>query len=376
MNCRALTIHCSRATVPRSRAAVPRFRAAVPRFRAAVPGPWWASLITLTVILVAGCTGHPDASATDEITFHVPPGASFAQVTDTLHARGLVGAPKLFRAFARIRGYDRSVRAGQYQVPAAIRWAPLLDRLVEGRVVTVVLTIPEGFTLRQMAPRIGAVTERDPEEVEDLLLALGEQNGVWDVPGPGLEGYLFPDTYHLAPGVSIETVIRTMVERYHRLWTDERRARAEELGMSEREVMTLASIVQGEARGDSEMPVISGVFHNRMRIGYPLQADPTVQYALGERRSRLLYADIDSVANHPYNTYTHMGLPPGPIGAAGEAALDAALNPADVDYLYFVARPDGTHIFTRTLEEHNRARVEARQLQREAESRRNEGTTP
>jgi len=353
-----------------------RSRAVVSRSRAAVPGRWWASLVPLSLILVAGCTGHPDAPAADEITFHVPPGASFAQVTDTLEARGLVGAPTLFRAFARIRGHDRSVRAGQYRVPATIRWAPLLDRLVEGRVVTVALTIPEGFTLRQMAPRIGAVTELDPDEVERMLLSLGEENGVWEVPGPGLEGYLFPDTYHLAPGVSLETVIATMVGRYHRLWTDERIARAKELGMSEREVMTLASIIQGEARGNSEMPVISGVFHNRMRIGYPLQADPTVQYALGERRSRLLYADIDLVADHPYNTYTHPGLPPGPIGAAGEAALDAALNPADVEYLYFVARPDGTHIFTRTLEEHNRARVEARRLQREAESRRNEGATP
>lgn len=130
--------------------------------------------------------------------------------------------------------------------------------------------------------------------------------------------------------------------------------------MSEREVMTLASIVQAEARQNEEMPTIAGVFHNRLDIGLPLQADPTVQYALGERRARLLYSDIDSVADHPYNTYTRQGLPPGPIGAAGEGALEAALNPADVDYLYFVARPDGSHIFTRTLQEHNQARIRAR----------------
>jgi UPF0755 protein len=151
-----------------------------------------------------------------------------------------------------------------------------------------------------------------------------------------------------------------MVEHYRALWTEERIAQAEELGLTTQEVTTLASIVQGEARQTHEMPVISGVFHNRLRIGYLLQADPTVQYALAERRSRLLYADIDSVADHPYNTYTQPGLPPGPIGAPGREAIDAALHPEAHDYLYFVARPDGTHIFTSSLDEHNRARVEAR----------------
>ena len=139
--------------------------------------------------------------------------------------------------------------------------------------------------------------------------------------------------------------------------------------MTEQELTTLASIVQAEALQVDEMPMISGVYHNRLRIGYLLQADPTVQYALGERRSRLLFADIDSVGDHPYNTYTQPGLPPGPIGAPGEAALEAALYPADVDYLYFVARPDGRHIFTSNLDDHNRARIEARREWEEAERR-------
>ncbi len=331
------------------------------------------SLLALALLLptLSACSPEPGPE-TEAVTFEIPSGASFSQVTDTLAAHGLVRNPTLFRGVARLRGDDRNVRAGRYEVPADIRWRPLLDRLVEGRVITVPLTIPEGFTLRQMVPRLAQITELDVDEVEAMLLSQA-QNGEWDVPGPGLEGYLFPDTYHFTPGVSLETVIATMTARYRRLWTEERRARADELGMSEREVMTLASIVQGEARGTSEMSTISGVFHNRLRIGYPLQADPTVQYALGERRSRLLYADIDAVADHPYNTYSIRGLPPGPIGAAGEAALDATLHPADVEYLYFVARPDGTHIFTRTLVEHNRARVEARRLWNEVQQRRDGG---
>ena len=145
--------------------------------------------------------------------------------------------------------------------------------------------------------------------------------------------------------------------------------------MSEGELVTLASIIQAEARQVAEMPTISAVYHNRLRQGYLLQADPTVQYALGVRRERLLFAAIDSVADHPYNTYTQRGLPPGPIAAPGEAALSAALYPTDEPYLYFVARPDGSHVFTRSLEEHNRARVAARREWDQASQPSHPGTT-
>jgi len=316
-------------------------------------------LILVTASGGWGLTGCATEDPDENVQFTVPPGATFIQVTDTLWARDLVRSRTAFRVMARIRGDDRSVRAGQYSVSRGIGMGALLDTLVEGRMVTIPVTIPEGFTLRQMAPRLAQVTEMDPNEVLERLQALGDEDR-WGVPGPGLEGYLFPDTYLFAPGLSLEGVVESMVRRYRRVWTEERRARAEELGMTEGEVMTLASIVQGEARRVEEMPLIAGVFHHRLRIGYLLQADPTIQFALGERRSRLLYADIDSVADHPYNTYTQPGLPPGPIGAPGEAAIEATLFPEDTQYLFFVARPDGTHIFTRTLQEHNRARVQAR----------------
>jgi UPF0755 protein len=130
--------------------------------------------------------------------------------------------------------------------------------------------------------------------------------------------------------------------------------------MSEREVVTLASIVQAEAVWSNEMPSISSVYHNRLRTGQALYADPTVLYALGGHRERLLYAAIDSVANNPYNTYRNPGLPPGPIGSPGEQALDAALNPAQTGYFYFVARPDGTHVFTESVDQHNAAKERAR----------------
>jgi UPF0755 protein len=210
-----------------------------------------------------------------------------------------------------------------------------------------------------MAPRIAAITRQSEDSVLEALTTPSAE-AEWGVPGPGLEGYLFPDTYKLAPGVPLVEVLAAMVSRYQMAWTPERVAAREALGMSEREVVTLASIVQAEARLREEMPTIASVYHNRLEIGQLLQADPTVIYALGGPRPRLLYAAMDSVADHPYNTYTHPGLPPGPIGAPGFAALDAALSPAETDFFYFMAHPDGSHIFSKTLSEHNRAVAEMR----------------
>ncbi len=344
-------------------------RGATPQRQVRIRRPLLRVCVVLAAAVTWACGGREGEG--DPVEFTVPSGAGFGEVTDTLAAHGLVGQPRLFRAFASLRGDDRNIRAGTYRVPSGIRWVPLLDRLVEGRVVTVPVTVPEGFTLRQIAPRLAALTGLEPDSVYDRLVS-SDLEDTWSVPGPGLEGYLFPDTYHFAPKVPLDSVIQTMVTQYQRLWTPARRQRAEDLGMSEREAMTLASIVQAEARRNEEMPTIAGVFHNRLDIGLPLQADPTVQYALGERRARLLYSDIDSVADHPYNTYAHQGLPPGPIGAAGEDALEAALNPADVEYLYFVARPDGSHIFSRTLQEHNQARIRARREWNQMDSGRDE----
>lgn len=320
-------------------------------------------LVTACLWLSACGGPAPDA---EPVLLTVPAGASFTEVVDTLHARNVVGLPTLFRIYARARGADRLVKSGHYRIRPNERWSAILETLTSGSVVTIPVTVPEGFVLPDIAERIAPVTGL----TEDSVLAVLREDGAadrWKVPGPNLEGYLFPDTYRFAEGVPLATVIDAMVERYRSVWTPDRRAALRRSDLDEREVVTLASIIEAEALRTEEMPIISAVYHNRLRIGYLLQADPTVLYALGGRRERLLYAAIDSVADNPYNTYTQPGLPPGPIGAPGETAIDAALHPADVDYLYFVARPDGTHIFTRSLEEHNRARNTVRRLQRESE---------
>ncbi len=275
-------------------------------------------------------------------------------MADTLAAHGVIGWPRFFELYVRVKKADSQVKAGTYELPRGAGWSRSLEALVTGRVVTVPVTIPEGWTISQIAGRLAPIAEIPEDSVAQRLLdpALAES---LKVPGPNLEGYLFPETYRFAQAVSAETIAAEMVDRYREIWTPERLAALDSLGMTERELITLASIIQSEARWEDEMPLIAAVFHNRLRRPMRLQADPTVQYALESRQSRLLYSHIDSVADNPYNTYTHDGLPPGPIGSPGISAIDAALKPASVPYLYFVAGDDGRHEFSRTLREHNRA---------------------
>ena len=293
------------------------------------------------------------------VDVEIPVGSTLPDVAAILEARDVVGSARLFLVYTRARRADRKLKAGSYRLRTESSMRSVLRQLTRGEVVTIAVTIPEGFRMRQMAPRIAEVTRSSAEEVIDVLEGLGNE-AEYSVPGPGLEGYLFPDTYRFARGVPIANVVSAMIRRYQKVWTPARTALLERSGMSEREIVALASIIQAEARHVDEMPRISGVYHNRLAAGWRLQADPTVLYALGGYRSRLLYAAIDSVEDHPYNTYASAGLPPGPIGSPGERAIDAALGPEMHDFMYFVAWPDGSHVFTRSLAEHNAAKENAR----------------
>lgn len=332
----------------------------------------WVGLGCVVGLLASGaCGGGPDASAST-VQFRIPSGANFGEVVDTLQARGVVRRPGLFGLYARLRGADAEVRAGSYELREGERWSDVIATLTEGRVLTVPVTFPEGWRLAQMGPKIAAFSGVPGDSVDALLFA-DSAHLPWGVPGPGLEGYLFPETYHVTPEAEPLVLIRAMVDQYRSFWTESRRARLDSLQMTEREVVTLASIVQAEARVADEMPRIAGVYHNRLQAGWLLQADPTVLYALGGPRPRLLFAAIDSVAGSPYNTYTQPGLPPGPIGAPGASALIAALYPEAHEFMFFVATPDGRHVFTRSLREHNRAVADARRARDSVSSSPNEG---
>ncbi|NNL29676.1 MAG: endolytic transglycosylase MltG, partial [Gemmatimonadetes bacterium] len=236
----------------------------------------------------------------EPVTVVIPAGASLPQVASILEDHGVVGNARFFHVYVRARRADRRLKAGTYQLETGSSMASALRRITRGEVVTVALSIPEGFAIWQMAPRIAEVTGMRDSMVKDSLLvpSMADVNGV---PGPTLEGYLFPETYFFAEGVPLGDIVAAMVERYQEVWTPERLALLEASGLDEREVVTLASIIQAEARIVDEMPRISGVYHNRIEQGWLLQADPTVLYALGGYRARLLFAAIDSVEDNPYN---------------------------------------------------------------------------
>ena len=307
---------------------------------------------------LSACGGSPQG---EPVRFTVPRGSGMSAVADTLAAREIIDRPALFKLYARLRGASRALKPGVYELRRGTAWSEVLEKLVSGEVVTLTLTVPEGWTAAQIAARVARSTGAPVDSVAALVLDTAAARA-FEVPGPTLEGYLYPATYVFPLGTSPRQMVAALVGRYKRVWTPELRARADSLGLSEREVVTLASIVEKEAKQWEERDTIAAVYHNRLRIGMRLQADPTVQYARGAHQSRLLYSHIADVRDDPYNTYTHAGLPPGPIASPSEGAIRATLRPADVPFLYFVAEPGGSHVFTNSLAQHNAAK---RRVQRE-----------
>jgi UPF0755 protein len=287
----------------------------------------------------------------------IPEGAAFRTAADSLHAEGFVSSPWLFRAYARITGRDRQIRAGTYVLQHGLSWNELVDALRKGQGIERRVTIPEGWSLAQIVPKLATELGVPEDSVRAAVRdpALRSELGITT---PTLEGYLFPDTYIFSYGTQARAAVKELVRHFEEKWKPEWNDRLNQLSMSRNEIITLASIIEKEARLPEERPVISAVYHNRLRIGMPLQADPTVQYALGEHHERVLYRDLE--VDSPYNTYRRTGLPPGPIASPGSASIEAALYPASVPYLYFVADSDGHHEFRTTFKEHREAKERIR----------------
>ncbi len=294
----------------------------------------------------------PVAENATEVSFHVTPGVTFAPVARELESRGLIRDARALRLHARRAGNDGELRAGEYELSAAMSAPEILVRLTSGNVRTHAVSIPEGFTLSQVAERLAEAelvdreaflaVARDPE----VAAALG-------VEGETLEGYLFPETYRLARGLEPREVARALVSEFLEVW----RAiepRATEQGLGMREVATLASIVEKETGAPEERPLIAAVFLTRMARGMRLETDPSVIYGIPDFDGNLRRVHLEDETN-PYNTYRIPGLPPGPIANPGEAALRAVIEPADTPYIFFVARGDGTHKFSVTYREHEAA---------------------
>jgi len=324
--------------------------------------------------LLMAC-GGPAADAPHDHLI-VPKHTTLAAVTDSLVAHGIVTSPRAFRAVARalsavsarFHDVDRRLRPGRYEFPRGERWTVILSAFLTGRTDDEMFTVPEGATIAEIAGeahrKLGmdsatfvAVT-RDP--------AFRERLGV---PGDvrGIEGYLFPETYRVPFDAQPQQLVAHMVREFLTVWEPGwDRIAADSLDLTRHEVLTLASIVEAEARVPRERPMIAGVYLNRLkrRVPMKLEADPTVIYALGKPVRRVLYRHLKVPS--PYNTYLHYGLPPGPIGNPGKASILAVLHPARHHFLFFVARPDGTNMFTRTPGEHADSVAVARRLRADA----------
>ena len=317
----------------------------------------------LPVLLLAGALAYAGAyyelhgprraPGAPRVALSVPPGSSVISIAERLHALGLVRHPLVFRAWVTLRGAGTRLKAGEYSLEGPLSVDQIVDMLVRGEVERHDVTIPEGKSVRETAALVAA---RGVDSAA-FLAAAGDPSLIRDLDplAKDLEGYLFPDTYDIPPRQPPPELVARMVQRFREVLTPEM-PRVAESGLSLREVVTLASLVELETARGEERPRIAAVFLNRLKKGMLLQTDPTVIYALrvagtydGNIRKKDL--SIDS----PYNTYKYSGLPPGPIASAGREALRAVLYPSPVKDLYFVSRNDGTHQFSETLAEHTRA---------------------
>ncbi len=279
-------------------------------------------------------------------------GQGFAAVSETIHKAGIINDPYKFKLLARLRGQDKEIKAGEYRLLSSMTPSEILQTIVNGRFYLRRITIPEGANLGQIALLFsvaGLCTDSEFIAVaadSSLARKLG-------IEAETFEGYLFPDTYYFQKGVLPEKIIKTMVRRFKYVFVPEWIRAADKHGLSVHQVLTLASIIEKETGAAFERPIISSVFHNRLKKGMRLETDPTVIYGIRDFDGNLTRKHLDTPT--PYNTYKIKGLPPGPISNPGAKAIEAALYPAETDFLYFVSKKDNTHKFSTNIRDHNQA---------------------
>jgi UPF0755 protein len=291
----------------------------------------------------------------------IPPHEGILGIAGRVGEAGVVRSRLAFLATTAARGVFRSLKAGEYEVPQDATTWHVVTLLASGHVRQRTVLHPEGATVSEL----GRAFEAEQLAAADAIARVAADKrflAAHGIEAPSVEGYLFPDTYQFVRGMTPEEMLGRMIHRMRTKLTPAIKDRARERGLSVHELLTLASIIEREAVVKDEQRLISAVFWNRLRIGMPLQADPTVQYAVAKERRALSRADL--LFDHPYNTYVRTGLPPGPIASPGVGAIEAALDPAPVKYLFFVAQDDKRHHFSMNVDEHNRAVARYRRMSR------------
>ncbi|MBT3299045.1 MAG: endolytic transglycosylase MltG [Candidatus Marinimicrobia bacterium] len=310
----------------------------------------------------------PQARHEEHTRHKITKGASLQEVSHGLLDKGIISNERTFLMAVHLLGHEKNIQAGVFQFRNISNHYTLIDQLVNGTPERKRIMIPEGLNMSQIAKVFVEKLGFSEEQFSALTMNKIFINSL-GIKGESLEGYLFPDTYLFFEGDSPESVIKTMVKQYQSIWTSEFNDRLASMNMSEKEILTLASIIEGEVIYNSERPIISGVYHNRLRMGMKLQADPTIQYIILDGPRRLLNKDLK--IRSPYNTYLNNGLPPGPINSPGKESIRAALYPNEHDYLFFVAKGDGKHTFTTNEKDHLKAKKVFQKIRRELKRKKN-----
>ena len=321
------------------------------------------ALLLLVLLIGAGAAGYVVMQRLNEPYrgfegpeqfVEIPAGASTRSIGQALVAKGILRDGMTYRLSLWVTGDARKLQAGEYRFDHPMTPRDVVGKIARGEVYTIAITFPEGLTIAEMSKIFEAhgfgTAASFVTAAHNAALAKP-----FDADARDLEGYTFPDTYSLPRKTDAAALVHQMVERFEKVLTPELRQAAVDRGMTIRQLVTLASIIEKETAQSGERPEVASVYVNRIRRGMPLQCDPTVIYALervGKYDGNIRKDDLQF--DSPYNTYRYPGLPPGPIAAPGKASLEAAAHPADADFLYFVSRNDGSHAFARTLDEHNR----------------------
>lgn len=314
-------------------------------------------MIVLSIVLVMVITlimtvitflSEPDVTG-ETVIVEIPKGAGMMTIARLLEEKGVVKSARGFAALAKVKGVSKKLQAGEYKFDIGTPYEKVLDRMLKGKVLLRQFTIPEGYNIYQIAPLL---SKNGFGNSEAILMILKDEkySKSLNIPSKGLEGYLFPETYSYVKGESLQRVLRRMVVQFFKVYNEESKTGSLSKNLDMNELVTLASICEKEAVIQKELPLIAGVYLNRLAINMPLQADPTVIYGL-KNFDRLL-SRKDLAFPTPYNTYLNKNLPPGPIACPGRMAIRAVFNPEKTKAIYFVAKNDGSHHFSQTYPEH------------------------
>ena len=309
----------------------------------------------------------PQDNRFESVQIDIPKGASLLSISNSLKNQHILTNEKTFLMAVKLLGHETNFPAGKFTLLEPKTNLRIIKQLVTGKSILKKVTLLEGWTMKKIA---GVLESELGINKMDILSICKNQIFIKNqgIPSKTLEGFLFPETYFFQESDSPEEILSQLTKEYKNNVPEELKNRADSLGFSELEMITLASIIEGEAIYNSERSTISAVYHNRLKLGMKLQADPTIQYIIKDSPRRLLNKDLK--IDSPYNTYLHNGLPPAPVNNPGKASILAALFPEENEFLYFVARGDGYHTFSKTQEEHNRAKREFQKFRRKHRKKR------